>query len=204
MGVVPGKKEFLQELRNITKNNDALLIFDEIVTGFRVSYHGAQHIYNIKPDITCLGKIIGGGFPIGAYGASKEIMEEVAPIGKMYQAGTLSGNPVAISAGLKTLQILDNKKIYQDIDSNTKKLVTEIRNLLNQQNIPNTINQVGSMFTLFFTENKVDDWETASQTNQKIFTQFFHAMISKNIYIPPSPFEANFLSTAHTLSLIHI
>ena len=137
MGVVPGKKEFLQELRNITKNNDALLIFDEIVTGFRVSYHGAQHIYNIKPDITCLGKIIGGGFPIGAYGASKEIMEEVAPIGKMYQAGTLSGNPVAISAGLKTLQILDNKKIYQDIDSNTKKLVTEIRNLLNQQNIPN-------------------------------------------------------------------
>ena len=203
MGVVPGKKEFLQELRNITKNNDALLIFDEIVTGFRVSYHGAQHIYNIKPDITCLGKIIGGGFPIGAYGASKEIMEEVAPIGKMYQAGTLSGNPVAISAGLKTLQILDNKKIYQDIDSNTKKLVTEIRNLLNQQNIPNTINQVGSMFTLFFTENKVDDWETASQTNQKIFTQLFHAMISKNIYIPPSPFEANFLSTAHTIDDIN-
>ncbi len=214
MGVVPADPDFLQGLRNITRDDGCLLIFDEVISGFRVAYGGAQSLYGIDPDITCLGKIIGGGFPVGAYGASVELMSHVAPLGPMYQAGTLSGNPVAMAAGIATIQQLARPGTYETLAAKTKQLADGLRSVLSENEIPATINQATGMLTLFFgisddeaspvdggnvrRTKGVTDMTTASTNDREQFTRFFHNMLANGVYLPPSPFEAWFISLAHT------
>lgn len=197
MGVVPPEKGFLEILRRITKKYGALLIFDEVITGFRLSKGGAQELYGIEPDITCLGKVLGGGMPVGAYGGRREIMEKVAPEGPVYQAGTLSGNPLAMVAGSETLKELRDKEPYSDLEAKTKRLAEEVSSLLKEKGLPHTVNRVGSMMTVFFTEQKVKDFATAKGSDTKLFGRFFKALLDKGVLIPPSQFEAWFVSTAH-------
>ncbi len=198
MGVVPPEGGFLEGLRKICDEQGILLLFDEVITGFRVAYGGAQELYNIKADLTCLGKIIGGGLPVGCYGGKETIMERVAPLGGIYQAGTLSGNPLAMTAGIKTLELLRSKKIYQDLGKKTSYLVEAISKSADERGLPLTINQTIGMFTLFFTEGPVRDYRTAKMSDTKRFAQFFIEMMEQGIYLPPSQFEAWFLSLAHT------
>ncbi len=197
MGVVPPEKGFLEILRRITKKYGALLIFDEVITGFRLSKGGAQELYGIEPDITCLGKVLGGGMPVGAYGGRREIMEKVAPEGPVYQAGTLSGNPLAMVAGSETLKELRDKEPYSDLEAKTKRLAEEVSSLLKEKGLPHTVNRVGSMMTVFFTEQKVKDFATAKGSDTKLFGRFFKVLLDKGVLIPPSQFEAWFVSTAH-------
>lgn len=197
MGVIPPKEGFLQGLRKICDDNEIILIFDEVMTGFRVAYGGAQSLYNVTPDMTCLGKIIGGGLPVGAYGGKKEIMEKVAPLGGVYQAGTLSGNPLAMTAGLETLKLLEKKRTYEKLDKKTKYLIKGIKKAAKECNLSIHCNQVGSMFTIFFTDSKVEDYSTAKQSNTDTFARFFTLMLEQGIYLPPSQFEAIFVSLAH-------
>jgi glutamate-1-semialdehyde 2,1-aminomutase len=198
MGVVLPESGFLETLREETKKHGALLIFDEVITGFRVCEGGAQEFFNIKPDLTCLGKIIGGGLPVGAYGGRREIMEMVAPVGPVYQAGTLSGNPLAMTAGLETIRILKKEMPYKSLEEKTRKLCEEISRILKEKGIPHTVNQIASMFTIFFTSQKVKDLSSAKSSDTKLFSRFFHALLKRGVYLPPSQFEAVFLSTAHT------
>jgi glutamate-1-semialdehyde 2,1-aminomutase len=198
MGVVLPERGFLEGLRKICDEGEMILLFDEVITGFRVAYGGAQELYGIKADLTCLGKIIGGGLPVGAYGGKEKIMERVAPLGGVYQAGTLSGNPLAMTAGIETLEILKSKKVYQDLERKTSYLVEKISESIEEQGIPISINRTNGMFTLFFTEGPVRDYSTAKMSNTKRFAQFFIAMMEQGIYLPPSQFEAWFLSLAHT------
>lgn len=199
MGVVPATQEFINFIREITEKNDSLFIFDEVMTGFRVAINGAQSLYNIKPDITCFGKIIGGGLPVGAYGGKREIMEMVSPVGPVYQAGTLSGNPVAMSAGLTTLEILkNNPDIYKDIEEKTKAIQTGFEKNIQELGIDATINRVGSMITLFFTKEQVTSYKGAKASDTKKYAKYFRLMIEQGIYLPPSQFEALFVSYAHT------
>ncbi|MBI4056473.1 MAG: glutamate-1-semialdehyde 2,1-aminomutase [Elusimicrobia bacterium] len=198
MGVVLPKPGFLKFLREITSRYKALLIFDEVVTGFRLEYGGAQTAFGIEPDMTCLGKIIGGGFPMGAYGGRKEIMENVAPLGPVYQAGTLSGNPVAMAAGIETLSLLKNKNPYAHLVRLTTWLANGIRERSLRFGIPVQVNQAASLLTIFFTEHVVTDWESAKTADTQRFGQFFHHMLGQGVYLPPAQFEAAFLSTAHT------
>lgn len=199
MGVIPPKNGFLQELRNLTKEYDILLIFDEVITGFRVSYGGAQKLYNVMPDLTCLGKIIGGGLPVGAYGGRKDIMEHIAPLGPVYQAGTLSGNPLAITAGLKTLKILSsNKEIYNELDKKADVLCRGLIENSKKVDIPVYFTRVGSMFCMFFNKEEVFDYEAAKKSDTKRFASYFHSMLKQGISIAPSQFEAGFISTAHS------
>ncbi len=198
MGVVPADPDFLQGLRRITRDDGCLLIFDEVISGFRVAYGGAQQIYGIDPDITCLGKIIGGGFPVGAYGASRELMSHVAPLGPMYQAGTLSGNPVAMAAGATTIQLLSEPGTYDKLQQKTEHLAHRLEEALAEAETPATINHTTGMLTLFFGPSEVTDMTTASTNNRQQFTRFFHNMLANGIYLPPSPFEAWFISLAHT------
>ncbi len=198
MGVVIPEINFLKELRDITANEGIVLIFDEVMCGFRVAFGGAQELYNIKADITTLGKIIGGGLPVGAYGGKKEIMEKLAPEGPVYQAGTLSGNPLAVTAGIETLKQLQNKKIYEELESMSKYLNENMENIAKKMNIKATFNRIGSMFSMFFTDKKVIDYETAKTSNTEMFAKYFAKMLNKGIYIAPSQFEAGFLSIAHT------
>jgi len=198
MGVVLPERGFLEGLRKICDEEGILLLFDEVITGFRVAYGGAQELYGIKADLTCLGKIIGGGLPVGAYGGKEKIMEQVAPLGGVYQAGTLSGNPLAMTAGIKTLEILKSKKIYQDLERKTSYLVEKISETIEERGIPIIINWTNGMFTLFFTEGPVRDYSTAKMSNAKRFGQFFIEMMEQGIYLPPSQFEACFISLAHT------
>jgi len=199
MGVVVPQKSFLQGLRKITQKYKALLIFDEVITGFRVAWGGAQELYGIDPDITCLGKIIGGGLPVGAYGGKKEIMELIAPLGPVYQAGTLSGNPVTMAAGITTLEKLQkNKNAYRYLDSLASQLEQGLLQAARKANIKIVINRVGSMMTIFFTDNPVTDYESAKKSDTQKFAEFFHGMIEKGIYLPPSQFEAFFVSLSHT------
>ncbi|WP_457623238.1 glutamate-1-semialdehyde 2,1-aminomutase [Persephonella sp.] len=198
MGVVAPSKEYHENLRKITKEYGALLIWDEVMTGFRLSLGGAQELYGIDPDLTTLGKVIGGGLPVGAYGGKREIMEYVAPEGPVYQAGTLSGNPLAMAGGLKQIEILRETDPYGDLDNKGKKLEEGLRFLLEKYNIPATINRVGSMITLFFTPNDVVDFETAKSCDLERFSKFYRLMLEKGIYLAPSQFEASFLSTAHS------
>ena len=200
MGVIPPASGFLEELRSITSQNNTLLLFDEIITGFRVDYGGAQTLYSIEPDLTCLGKIIGGGMPVGAYGGKKEIMQKVSPLGPMYQAGTLSGNPVTMTAGLKTLELLKGSLIYQDLENVSSKLELGLTDVMAKSNVPVTINRVGSMMTVFFNDKEVTDWKSVSECNQNQFEEFFIGMLKAGVYIPPSPFEAMFVSSAHSPS----
>ncbi|MBU0701068.1 glutamate-1-semialdehyde 2,1-aminomutase [bacterium] len=202
MGVVLPQKGFLEGLREITTQYNSLLIFDEVITGFRLSYGGAQQIYGVIPDITCLGKIIGGGFPIGAYGGKREIMEYISPLGGVYQAGTLSGNPVAVQAGLVTLKILSAIGVYDFLDGHAVKLVNGIQEAANKASVAITINRIGSMFSVFFTNTAVTNYSTAEQSDSQKYASFFNSMLNNNIYLPPSRLEAWFIGLAHTLENI--
>ena len=198
MGVVTPEPGFLEGLRELTTEHGALLIFDEVISGFRVALGGAQSIYGVTPDITCLGKIIGGGFPVGAYGASEEIMSEVAPLGPMYQAGTLSGNPVAMAAGIATIDELSKPGVYEGLEASTDKLADELLGVFRAAGIQAVVNRACGLLTVFFTENPVIDMGSASATDRESFGAFFHGMIDNGVYLPPSQFEAWFVSTAHT------
>jgi glutamate-1-semialdehyde 2,1-aminomutase len=196
MGCVPPLPGYLQKVRELCTQYGVVLIFDEVMTGFRLAPGGAQELYGVVPDITTLGKIIGGGMPVGAYGGKKEIMELVAPLGPMYQAGTLSGNPIAMSAGLEMLrQINQNKNIYADLDNAAKELTAGISKDLKDLGLAFTINQIGSMYSLFFTHEKVVDLKTAKTTDTRKFGMYFHKMLEQGIYLAPSQFESLFLST---------
>ncbi len=198
MGVVAPSKEYHQRLREITKEYGALLIWDEVMTGFRLALGGAQELYGIEPDLTTLGKVIGGGLPVGAYGGKREIMEHVAPVGPVYQAGTLSGNPLAMAGGLRQLQILKEKNPYPELDEKGKKLEEGFKFLIDKYGIKATVNRVGSMITVFFTDKQVVDFETAKSSDLETFSKFFRLMLERGIYLAPSQFEASFLSTAHS------
>ncbi|MGO8991555.1 MAG: glutamate-1-semialdehyde 2,1-aminomutase [bacterium] len=198
MGVVLPEMGFLEGLRKICDKKGVLLIFDEVITGFRVAFGGAQELYNIEADMTCLGKIIGGGLPVGAYGGKRDIMEMVSPLGGVYQAGTLSGNPLAMTAGIQTLALLKSKKVYQELDEKTSYLTENISERAEINGIPVCINGATGLFTLFFTEGPVKDYHTAKMSDTKRFAQFFVEMMEQGIYLPPSQFEAWFVSLAHT------
>lgn len=198
MGVVPPTPEFLAALRQLTADHGILLIFDEVISGFRVNYGGAQALYGIKPDLTVLGKIIGGGLPVGAYGGRKDIMDLIAPVGPVYQAGTLSGNPLAVTAGLATLKQLRTKGIYKKLEERSAALAKGIGEAAKKAGVPITQTRVGSMLTTFFTPSPVVDWNSAKQSDTKRYGQFFHHMLEQGVYLAPSQFEAAFLSTAHT------
>ncbi|MDD4334644.1 MAG: glutamate-1-semialdehyde 2,1-aminomutase [Desulfotomaculaceae bacterium] len=198
MGVVPPEPGFLAGLRDITAIYGSLLIFDEVMTGFRVSYGGAQELYGITPDLTCLGKVIGGGLPVGAYGGKKEIMEHVSPAGPVYQAGTLSGNPLAVTAGIATLEILRQPGIYGDLDRKSATLADGLLESALQTGVELSVNRVGSMFSAFFTGAKVTDYATACSSNTDYFRSFFQTMLKNGVYIAPSQYEAAFVSTSHS------
>ena len=198
MGVIPPSPGFLEGLRTITKNNGSLLIFDEVITGFRVGPSGAQGLFGITPDITTMGKIIGGGLPVGAYGGRKDIMEMVAPLGAMYQAGTLSGNPLAVSAGIATLTELQKPGVFKKLEEMAERLTEGLTKAFQSAEIPSSINRVGSMFTGFFNDGPVTTLEDAEGSDTEMYGRYFHAMQEKGVYIAPSQFEAGFVSTAHT------
>jgi glutamate-1-semialdehyde 2,1-aminomutase len=198
MGVVPPADGFLEGLRRLTQERGAALIFDEVITGFRVAYGGAQTLYGVTPDITCLGKIIGGGLPVGAYGGRRDIMEQVAPLGPMYQAGTLSGNPLAVTAGITTLKELQKPGTYEGLDALARRLTDGIAGVFRQAEVPGSINRVQSMFTGFFTAGPVAALAQVEQSDAGQYGRYFHAMLERGVYFAPSQFEAGFVSTAHT------
>jgi glutamate-1-semialdehyde 2,1-aminomutase len=198
MGVVLPEGDYLKELRALTHTYGTLLIFDEVMTGFRIGFGGVQNHYGILPDITCLGKVIGGGMPVGAYGAKKEIMELVAPLGPVYQAGTLSGNPIAMAAGIATLELLKNPELYVQLNTRTQTLAKGIRTIATKYNIPMHVAVHGSMITPFFTGNKVFDYTTAKTADTERYAKFFNGILAQGIFPPPSQFEAWFVSAAHT------
>lgn len=199
MGLVLPKEGFLSGLREITANYGALLIFDEVISGFRASYGGAQGIFDIKPDLTCLGKIIGGGLPVGAYGGRRDIMAMVSPAGNVYQAGTLSGNPLAMAAGLAMLSELENGAVYKKIAELGQHLAEGLRQTAKEAGVDVCINQFGSLLTVFFTDQTVDSYQTAKSSNTTKFKAFFQSMLHQGIYLPPSQFECLFISAAHSL-----
>jgi glutamate-1-semialdehyde 2,1-aminomutase len=199
MGVVLPQPGFLEGLRNLTNQCGALLIFDEVITGFRVDYGGAQELYKIKPDLTCLGKIIGGGLPVGAYGGRRDIMQMIAPSGEVYQAGTLSGNPLAMTAGIETLTVLKEGSVYQALEKKASRLQKGIVDVAKKAGVDVQLPRIGSMFTVFFTREPVTDYETACRANTDLYARFFHQMLLQGVYFPPSQFEAAFISTAHSV-----
>jgi glutamate-1-semialdehyde 2,1-aminomutase len=198
MGVVPPAPDFLPALRQLTSDHDIVLIFDEVISGFRVHYGGAQALYGVTPDLTVLGKIIGGGLPVGAYGGRHDIMDLIAPAGPVYQAGTLSGNPLAVTAGLATLKQLRAKNLYKQLEARSAALAAGIGVEAKRAGIPLTQTRVGSMLTSFFTSEPVVDWTSAKRSDVNRYGQFFHRMLEQGIYLAPSQFEAAFLSTTHT------
>ncbi|GGP13622.1 glutamate-1-semialdehyde 2,1-aminomutase [Oceanobacillus neutriphilus] len=197
MGVVPPKEGFLKGVREITEENGSLLIFDEVMTGFRVGYYSAQGHFDVTPDLTCLGKVIGGGLPVGAYGGKREIVEQIAPTGPIYQAGTLSGNPLAMTAGYESLAALTEAS-YEEINKKVDRLAEGFRLAADKYNIPLHINRAGSMVGVFFTDQEVVDFETAQSSNLDYFAQYYRTMIEEGVFLPPSQFEGLFLSTAHS------
>lgn len=198
MGVVLPRPGFLEGLRELSLKYGALLIFDEVITGFRVSYGGAQDLYGIQPDLTCLGKVIGGGLPVGAYGGRREIMEKVSPLGPAYQGGTLSGNPLAMTAGIETLTVLRSGRIYEELEERGSALGEGIEHAYRAANLPCWLNRVGSMWTLFFTQGPVEGDRDIEQADVKAYARYFRAMLDRGISLPPSQFEAAFLSAAHS------
>jgi glutamate-1-semialdehyde 2,1-aminomutase len=197
MGLVPPSKNFLQGLRDLTTAYGAVLVFDEVITGFRVSFGGAQGYFGITPDLTCLGKIIGGGLPVGAYGGKREIMNRIAPCGDVYQAGTLAGNPLAMAAGLATLNTLA-KQDYQALAERTRTFSEELLSILRSKQVPVQLNRIASMFTLFFTEDPVTDFASAQKSDQRLFTTYYQHMRKQGVYLAPSGFECSFTSFAHS------
>lgn len=199
MGVVPPKKGFLKFLRDITLKYETVLIFDEVITGFRLKFGGAQEYFGVKPDMTTLGKIVGGGMPIAAYGGKKEIMDRVSPTGPVYQAGTLSGNPIATTAGIETLKILKaHPEYYKQIDESAKKLADAYRKMAKEKNIPLHVNQIGSLLSAFQTGEVVDDYDSALTSDTNAYTEYFWKMLDNGIYVAPAQFEAMFVSVSHT------
>jgi glutamate-1-semialdehyde 2,1-aminomutase len=198
VGCVPPRPGFLEKVRALTAEQGTVLIIDEVMTGFRVAYGGAQHLYKIQPDLTTLGKVIGGGLPVGAYGGKAALMDQIAPAGPVYQAGTLSGNPLAVRAGLKTLEILRRPGGYERLEQLTARLAAGIQQRAAGAGIPVTINRVGSMFTVFFTGETVTDYATAKTSDTTRFGKFFRGLLERGVYFPPSQFEAAFTSLAHT------
>jgi len=200
MGCVPPARGYLEALRTITQHDKALLIFDEVMTGFRLAFGGAQEIYGITPDLTTMGKIIGGGLPVGGYGGPNEIMELVAPLGPMYQAGTLSGNPLAMAAGVAALNYLreHKQKIYPRLDRLSGELVAGVATAAKEAGVSISYNRMGSMFTWFFAPGPVTDWVSAAKSDTEAFGRFFRSMLDNGVYLPPSQFEAAFLGAAHT------
>jgi len=198
MGVVAPSREYHQKLREITKEYGSLLIWDEVMTGFRLALGGAQELYGIDPDLTTMGKVIGAGLPVGAYGGKKEIMMQVAPEGPVYQAGTLSGNPLAMASGLKQLQILIEKNPYPELDKKGQALEEGMNQLIQKYGIKATVNRVGSMITMFFTDKEVKNFADAKSSDLELFNRFYKLMLEKGVYLAPSQFEASFLSTAHS------
>ena len=197
-GVVLPEQGFLQELRKLADKHNIVLIFDEVITGFRLSYAGAQGYFKVKPDLTCLGKIIGGGLPVGAFGGKREIMQLLAPEGPVYQAGTLSGNPVAVNAGIATLNILKKDNPYSVLEERTKEFCEKIGEKAKDLKIKLKVNSVGSMFSLFFTDREVVDFNSAKTQNLRLFKRLFHGLLKNGVYFSPSGFETNFLSAAHS------
>jgi glutamate-1-semialdehyde 2,1-aminomutase len=198
MGVVPPIDGYLQGLRDLCTRYGALLLFDEVITGFRVSLGGAQQLYNVMPDLTCLGKIIGGGLPVGAFGGSKTVMDQLAPEGGVYQAGTLSGNPLAVAAGIATLEILKRDSPYEELDRKASLLTKGISDILSEKGTRHTINRVGSMFSLFFHSGPITCYEEAAEADKDTFVRLFGRLLENGVYIAPSPFEAWFLGAAHS------
>ncbi len=197
-GLILPENNFLTQLRTITEKNSILLIFDEVITGFRISHGGAQDFYNITPDLTTLGKIIGGGLPVGAFGGKKEIMDYLAPTGPVYQAGTLSGNPLAMAAGYETILILKNESIYDQLRERTKKLTDGIKKNLIELGIEHSLNSIESIMGLFFTNTRVTDFTSALKSDSDMFSRYFKNMLKNGIYLAPSPFEVGFISAAHS------
>jgi glutamate-1-semialdehyde 2,1-aminomutase len=197
MGVVPASQEFLQMLREETQKINALLIFDEVITGFRLGIQGAQGYYGITPDLTCLGKIIGGGFPAAAFGGRREIMDQLAPLGPVYQAGTLSGNPVAMEAGLQALTLLERPGFYEELERKTLLITQPVQEEIRKRNLNMCLQQIGSIFTLFFGLKKVNSMEEAERLDLDLFARFFRFMYERGIYVSPSQYEACFVSAAH-------
>jgi glutamate-1-semialdehyde 2,1-aminomutase len=202
MGLVPSRPDFLKELRRLTQEKGIVLIFDEVMTGFRVAYGGAQALYGITPDLTCLGKIIGGGLPVGAYGGRRDIMEKTAPEGPVYQAGTLSGNPVAMSAGIATLKELQSEGIYEELEEKSAFLTEGLRKAAYEVGIPVALNRVGSMLGLFFTDQTVDNFKDAQTSDLERFARYYRGMLENGIYCAPSQYEAIFVSSAHGRRII--
>ena len=202
MGCVPPREGYLQRLRDITRRHGALLIFDEVMTGFRLARGGAQELYDVAPDLTTLGKIIGGGLPVGAYGGRRDLMEQVAPAGPVYQAGTLSGNPLAMTAGLAVLRRLRDPQVYGRLEEAGRRLTEAMSAAAREAGVETVTNRVGSMFTTFFTTSEVYDWPTAANSDRERYGKFFHAMLAEGVYLAPSQFEAAFLGTAHTDDLL--
>ncbi|MED4603746.1 glutamate-1-semialdehyde 2,1-aminomutase [Paenibacillus validus] len=198
MGVVPPAPGFLEGLREVTKAKGSLLIFDEVMTGFRVGLNSAQGLFGITPDLTCLGKVIGGGLPVGAYGGKREIMEQIAPAGPIYQAGTLSGNPLAMAAGYTTLKLLGEPGVYEQLERRSARLEEGFAANARELGVPLTINRVGSMVCPFFTDQPVTDYETAKRSDLQRFNRYFAAMLDLGVSLPPSQFEGMFVSTAHS------
>lgn len=197
MGMVPPADEYLPALRKIAAKHGALLIFDEVMTGFRVAHGGAQSLFGVDPDITCFGKVIGGGLPVGAYGGRRELMEHIAPAGSVYQAGTLSGNPLAMAAGIATLRQLDKPNVYADLGKTSRKLAEGIGNTARKHGMTLQTASVGGMWGFFFSANPVIDYASAKQSDTKAFSRFFHSCLAEGVYLAPSQFESCFVSTVH-------
>ncbi len=202
MGCVPPRDGYLEAVRKLTRDHGALLIFDEVMTGFRLARGGAQERYGITPDITTLGKIIGGGLPVGAYGGSRDIMNNIAPAGPIYQAGTLSGNPLSMTAGLVTLRRLRDRSVYDRLEAASKRLCDGLADAAGEMGVKSVTNRVGSMWTSFFTSEPVVDWDSANKSDRQRYGKFFHAMLEEGVYLAPSQFEAGFVSLAHTDEVI--
>ena len=198
MGVVPPEPGFLEHLRAMTREQGTLLIFDEVITGFRIAPGGAQERFRVTPDLTCLGKIVGGGLPVGAYGGRREIMEQISPLGPVYQAGTLSGNPLAMAAGVATLRLLTEPGVYDHLEQLSARLVDGLGEAARSAGVAYTANRIGSMFTGFFVGGRVTDYASAKRANTRRYARFFHAMLERGAYFAPSQFEAGFMSLAHT------
>ena len=198
MGLIETKKEYLEKIREITEKEKVVLIFDEVISGFRISLGGAQEVFGITPDLTVLGKIIGGGYPVGGFGGKKEIMDLISPVGNVYHAGTLSGNPISVAAGIETISILKkNTEIYENINIKTENLVNQINELIKKYSIPASVNHFGSLFTIFFSKEKVDTLEKAISSNAEFYSIYFDTMLKNGIIVPPSKYEAHFVSYVH-------
>ena len=198
MGLIETKKEYLEKIREITKKEKVVLIFDEVISGFRISLGGAQEVFGITPDLTVLGKIIGGGYPVGGFGGKKEIMDLISPVGNVYHAGTLSGNPISVAAGIETISILKkNTEIYENINTKTENLINQINELIKKYSIPASVNHFGSLFTIFFSKEKVDTLEKAISSNDEFYSIYFDTMLENGIIVPPSKYEAHFISYVH-------